>query len=65
MSNKKIFYLTEGTIRTLAREMDLPKDKVTPDMVTEVAQIFLKEFRDWDNWIKEIIANVVEERSQQ
>jgi polyhydroxyalkanoate synthesis regulator phasin len=65
--NRKIFCLTEGTIRTLARELvkdgELSKEKITSELVEEVRFVIVTQFRDWDTWLKEIISDVVETQS--
>ena len=62
--NRKIFCLTEGTIRTLARELakdgELPKEKITPELVEKVRFVIVTEFRDWDTWLKAVISDVAE-----
>ena len=60
--NKKIFCITEGTVRTLTREMDLPKEKLTPELMERIKDAIWVEFRDWDNWLKEVIAKLAGEQ---
>ncbi len=59
--NKKIFCITEGTVRTLTREMDLPKEKLTPELMERIKDAIWVEFHDWDNWLKEVIAKLAGE----
>ena len=59
--NRKIFCITEGTVRTLTREMDLPKEKLTPELMERVKNAIWVEFRDWDSWLKEVIEQMVGE----
>ena len=63
MRNRRVFYITEGTIRDLARELAragvISKDDITTELVEEVRVAVLTEFRDWDTWIKELILNIV------
>ena len=64
--NRKIFCLTEGTIRSLARELvkdgELSKEKITPALLEKVKWEVLTNFRNWDTWLKEAISKVVEEQ---
>ena len=59
--NRKIFCITEGTVRTLTREMDLPKEKLTPELMERIKDAIWVEFRDWDSWLKEVIDQLVGE----
>jgi len=59
--NRKIFCITEGTVRTLTREMDFPKEKLTPEFMERIKNAIWVEFRDWDSWLKEVIGNLVSE----
>ena len=57
--SKKIFCITEGTVRTLAREMDLPKEKLSLELMERIRYAIRVEFRDWDSWLKEVIDELV------
>ena len=59
--NRKIFCITEGTVRNLTREMDLPKEKLTPELMERIKDAIWVEFRDWDSWLKEVIEQMVGE----
>ena len=66
-NNRKIFCLTEGTIRTLARELardgELSKEKITHELVGRVRSVIVRQFCDWDTWLKEVISDMVESQS--
>jgi hypothetical protein len=59
--NRKIFCITDGTVRTLTREMDLPKEKLTPELIERIKDAICIEFRDWDSWLKEVIDQLIGE----
>jgi hypothetical protein len=67
IKNRKIFCLTEGTIRTLSREMvrdgELPKEKITAELVEKVRLSVIVEFKEWDNWLKKVIYDSAVEHS--
>ncbi len=50
--NKKIFCITEGAIRTLAREEGISPDRLTPEVMQAIKERIWDELRDWDIWIK-------------
>lgn len=60
--NKRIFRLniTEDTIYMLAEERDIPREKITPEVMQRVKDNILSQFRNWDWWIQEVVTKIVE-----
>jgi hypothetical protein len=53
--DKKIYYITEGDVYQIADDLDIPKEKITREVMENVAKALGEGLDNWSNIVEEAL----------